>query len=306
MREEQRMTVKVPTTDGRRPSVLVFLTCLATVHCNAVLGIHEAGCFGECDEAGARAGAVADEELQPSDGVPAANASDAGGPTAPSDTGLPTSLEGMLPTTDAGSTGLVGIIASACADQVAGRPFCVVNQRVVCSEEGAPASVEACADAEHCLRGTGPYCASCSEADDGACGRPVCAPRQRRCQGRELQVCNADGSGFVLEQECADELSCDADAGCTVAECTPNQRRCRGEALEVCDSTGTFVVLEQCARGTTCSADQGCVGGVCAANERRCRGANLQQCNEAGTRFETIQRCGKASQCDEAAARCIE
>lgn len=308
------MSPKVPI-EAPRPGMLGFCIWLATAHCNAVLGIHEAGCVGECDDAGALAGDMSEEGLQPIDGVPAPNVSGSRGSAGSPNAGVPTSLDGMLPAPDPVPTdpappdpappGLVDIITSACADQVAGEPFCVVNHRVVCNDEGVPDSVSVCADAEHCLQGTGPDCALCTEAD-GACGTAACAPDQRRCQGRQLQVCNADRSGFVLEQECAHEVSCDPDAGCAAAECTPNQRRCRGETLEVCGATGTFILQEQCASGTTCSADQGCVGDACAADERRCQGANLQQCNEARTAFETIQRCGNANQCDEAAARCIE
>jgi hypothetical protein len=143
---------------------------------------------------------------------------------------------------------------------------------VICNDEGAPDIVRVCADADHCLRGTGPDCAICSESEGGACSPPACDPGE----------------------------------GCAAAECTPNQRRCRGETLEVCDATGAFVLQEQCPSRTTCSADQGCVASACAANERRCQGANLQQCNEARTRFETIQTCGRANQCDRAAGRCIE
>jgi hypothetical protein len=300
------MSAKSATTRAPRPSLLVMLSFLATAHCNAVLGIHEAACVGECDDADAESDEMSEEHGQPGEGVPASNTSEPYPADAVPNTGVPTSLEGVLPTSDPAPTGLVDIIASACADQAPGEPFCVVNHRVICNEEGAPDIVRVCADAEHCLRGTGPDCATCSEGGGGACSTPACAPDQRRCQGKQLQVCNADGTGFVLEQECANELSCDTGEGCAAAECTPNQRRCRGETLEVCDSTGTFVLLEQCPSRTTCSADQGCVGGACAANERRCQGDKLQQCNEARTRFETIQTCGNANQCDRAAGRCIE
>jgi hypothetical protein len=300
------MSAKLPTTETPRPSRLVLLSLLATVHCSAVLGIHEAACAGGCDDAGVRSGETSEEEVQQSSDVSDPNAPGPRGSEASSSSGLPASLEGAPPTSDLAPSGLIDIITSACADQAAGEPFCVVNHRVICNEAGAPDRVSVCADADHCLRGAGPDCANCSEAEGGACGMAGCAPDQRRCQGRQLQVCNADGTGFVLERECANEVSCDLDAGCTAAECTPNQRRCRGETLEVCDLTGTFVLQEQCPSGTTCNADQGCVGGACAANERRCQGANLQQCNGARTRFETIQACGKANLCDRAAARCIQ
>jgi hypothetical protein len=328
MHEERRMSMKLPTTAAPRPSMLVFWSLLATVHCNGILGIQEADCAGECHDAGARSGEVLEEkpepsdsapipnasgssemleeELPPSEGVPTPNPSGSSGTAASPDTGAPASLDGRVPTSDPAPTGLVDIITAACADQVTGEPFCVVNHRVICNEAGAPDSVSVCTDADHCLRGSGPDCAICSDADDGACGGPVCAANQRRCQDGQLQVCNADGSGFLLEQQCTNEASCDPDTGCAAPECTPDQRRCRGDTLEVCDSSGTFILQEQCASGTTCSEEQGCVGGACAANERRCQGANLQQCNEERTRFETIQSCGNANLCDAAAARCIE
>ncbi|HTV20855.1 MAG TPA: hypothetical protein VMG12_19355, partial [Polyangiaceae bacterium] len=42
---------------------------------------------------------------------------------------------------------------------------------------------------------------------------PACAPDQHRCQGANLQVCNADRTGFSLEEECNSAAQCDAEAG---------------------------------------------------------------------------------------------
>jgi hypothetical protein len=294
---------------------------LVTVGCNLVLGIDEAACSGACDAADAAAGAVSVKDVLPGGRLPSAGAADAGEPGGQLDTGMPASLDGVArkpldtpstndpdtpSTNDPAPAGLLDIIASACIGQAAGEPFCVVNQRVICNEEGRPDSVTVCADADDCLRGSGADCAACADAEAGGC-LPACAANERRCEGGQLQVCNADRTGFVLQQECGDAMSCDPVGGCRLAACAPEQRRCAGDTLEVCNATGTgFAVQERCPDETTCSPDQGCVRSSCRGGEWRCQGKNLQQCDETRARFEKVQNCGSASLCDAAAGRCIQ
>jgi hypothetical protein len=251
------MSAKLATTAAPRPSPLVFLSLLATVQCNTVLGIHEAACVGECDDAGARSGEMSEEEAPPSGGVPASNASGPEESDALPNTGVPASLEGVLPTSDPAPTGLVDIITSACADQAPGEPFCVVNHRVICNEEGTPDIVNVCADAEHCLRGTGPDCAICSEAEGGACNRPACAPNERRCRGEALEVCDSTGT-FVLQEQCPSRTTCDADQGCVGGACAANERRCQGDKLQQCNEARTrFETIQTCGRANRCDRAAG-------------------------------------------------
>jgi hypothetical protein len=251
------MSAKLATTDAPRPSLLVSLTLVATVHCNAVLGIHEADCVGECDDAGARSAEMSEEEAAPSEAVPASNASGPEESDASPDIGVPATLEGVLPTSDPAPTGLVDIITSACADQAPGEPFCVVNHRVICNEEGAPDIVNVCADAEHCLRGTGADCAICSEAEGGACSRPACAPDERRCRGEALEVCDSTGT-FVVQEQCPSGTTCNADQGCVGGACAGNERRCQGGKLQQCNEAGTgFETIQNCGGGNRCDGAAG-------------------------------------------------
>jgi hypothetical protein len=255
--EERPMSAKLATTEAPRPSLIVLLSLLATVRCNAVLGIHGADCVGECEDAGARWGELSEEEAPPSEAVPASNASGPKESEASANTDFPTSLEGVLPTSDPAATGLVDIITSACAEQAPGEPFCVVNHRVICNEEGSPDIVSVCADAEHCLRGTGPDCAICSEAEGGACSRPVCVPDERRCRGETLEVCDSTGT-FVLLEQCSGRTTCSADQGCVGDACAANERRCQGDKLQQCNEARTrFETIQTCGRANRCDGAAG-------------------------------------------------
>jgi hypothetical protein len=92
----------------------------------------------------------------------------------------------------------------------------------------------------------------------------VCSADQRRCQGAQLQVCNANRTGFVLDEQCASPALCDAEGGsCEPPACAPNQRRCQGATLQVCNANRTgFVTEQQCNNANQCDAEAGvCRGG---------------------------------------------
>lgn len=127
---------------------------------------------------------------------------------------------------------------------------------------------------------------------------PVCSAGTVSCDGARLQICNAQGSGVMLLDDCGSAARCDAAAtACSPAACEPGERRCQGAVLQVCNTDRTgFILEQQCASATLCSAD-GCAPALCAAEQRRCQGAQLELCNAERSGFEQEQLCASAALC---------
>ena len=103
---------------------------------------------------------------------------------------------------------------------------------------------------------------------DGVCTAVVCEPGGNTCDGINLMVCNAKGTGYELVEACttsdpnatatcegnACKVACnidfvDVDGVCTALQCEPGAKACNGTDLMVCNEKGTDYDL-----GETCSS----------------------------------------------------
>ncbi len=128
---------------------------------------------------------------------------------------------------------------------------------------------------------------------------PVCEPGMRFCQGSELWVCNAEGSGL-------DMTMCpgNCDEGECIEPCTPNTSRCLTvSTLEICTIQG-LAVTQEC--------ENGCADGAC-QDQSSCKpgevlcdkvGNKLIKCNSFGTDYFTVEVCDNT--CSEDTNECID
>lgn len=120
------------------------------------------------------------------------------------------------------------------------------------------------------------------KAGDDACA-PTCTPGTYRCAsttggaGDRLEVCNANGDGWTLEEACGAGL-CDA-AGSECNDCTAGQFSCSAGTLRDCDANGQWR-----------NAVNNCEGNSAV---RTCNGNTLVQ-----------TACGVGQTCDETANEC--
>lgn len=191
--------------------------------------------------------------------------------------------------------------------------------------------------------------AGCWQQDyclDGRCVPDVCTPplpsnpnSRRFCEGNVVMVCNAEGSGYRVVQDCSEvgegrlctPLASDPGADC---RCAPAVRRgCHEGSVWVFNSCGTptsRVVtcsgVEECLEGPegavcapriSCTRDGECGGGrfcnggtcvprVCTPGAQRCEGQQAQRCDARGSGWERLDDCGVGRTCAVSAglARC--
>lgn len=103
-----------------------------------------------------------------------------------------------------------------------------------------------------------PALEGCSNTELGSTsGADSCQAGQRRCNGSDVQMCDANGV-FVSTTTCAAAQSCDTTLGCI--DCSPGTSVCSSNNLEVhsCTETGQIGPLT-----STCSFGQTCQNGSC-------------------------------------------
>ena len=105
------------------------------------------------------------------------------------------------------------------------------------------------------------FCATGCDPSAGQCAAPVCAPSARRCaaNGKNVEVCAADGSGWTDVGACAQAC---AAGQCTTssAGCTGGDLRCNGPDAQQCFEVEPGVT--QWRTQATCL--NGCSSGACA------------------------------------------
>lgn len=97
--------------------------------------------------------------------------------------------------------------------------------------------------------------AACSASS----GSDICAPRTDRCEANRYERCNEEGTGWIVENDCAaEERLCVVGTGCS--ECFPDNRACDGQDVVRCRPDGSgFDVIATCDGAT----QQICNGGEC-------------------------------------------
>jgi hypothetical protein len=135
------------------------------------------------------------------------------------------------------------------------------------------------------------------DARAGVCRQPACAPNERRCQGSQLTLCNADRTGFAAVEQCTSAANCDPVSGCRTATCGINELRCAGSALQQCNADRTgFDLLADCGNPELCDAADGRCN-LCVPGARRCAGAaTVAVCAASGLTEDNIA-CGLLEAC---------
>lgn len=114
----------------------------------------------------------------------------------------------------------------------------------------------------------------------------VCDARERRCDGRNVKVCNADGTAETIEETCTSSQSC-SNGACEENSCIPNTKFCKNSEVWKCDSRGAGSSLsQQCAAGLFCREeddDASCSTQACSANQPLCDGSVATTCQIDGS-----------------------
>jgi len=141
------------------------------------------------------------------------------------------------------------------------------------------------------------------------CLAPSCAPGDFRCDGRTLEICNDEQTGWTAISTCPSASQCNASQGrCTDQPCNPSapDRQCSGGDLLSCASS-SWASINVCSTQALCSAepnDYGCTETRCLVGENtrpspfRCANGDLQRCNDDQTGFEFVETCLNALHCN--------
>ena len=172
----------------------------------------------------------------------------------------------------------------------------------------------ACAKSVPAPGGLGEPCVANGDCATGflcAAGRCVlpanlggCEPSRLRCNGADVEQCDANGLSWSLVMTCA--TGCSAGA-CKPQICTPGKTRCEGNASEQCTPAGDSWALVQICP-STCAADTGqCKAPICTPFSTRCDPAGnpglSQVCDSAGATWQNLP-CGASQVCD--GGRCLD
>lgn len=91
----------------------------------------------------------------------------------------------------------------------------------------------------------------------GACtASAACSAGTVRCNGTNIEICNASGTAWLYNQTCA--VAC--TSGVCTGPCTPSQKRCNGNVPETCNPAGSAWVAAQ-----SCMYE--CYQGECTQND---------------------------------------
>ncbi len=172
---------------------------------------------------------------------------------------------------------------------------------VACGGSETPGSIPAggtCTLNADCSSGLLCMQSKCSEL--GA--QQLCTPGTKRCNGGDVEECDAQGRGFEYEARCQGACS---NGACIAQACTPNTTRCQqdNKTVEACLPDGSgYSVVQTC--------DLACASGVCAtsgasicsAGDKRCNNDALEACTPSGSAWGFLQFC--VTGCDGSAKAC--
>ncbi|HEX2735111.1 MAG TPA: hypothetical protein VHM70_26075 [Polyangiaceae bacterium] len=189
-------------------------------------------------------------------------------------------------------------------------PVCTMGE-FKCSEQdgrtllGCPPSQDGWITVGNCA--TGALCQA--GIASGKCQDAACSPNTPICQGAELQVCNADGTGYDTIKTCNSAAECNVtQMGCI--NCTPGDKQCNGALVQECDDQMQWQTIDTCATAALCHAttdsppDAMCEASICPGTPYRCNGANLEACDANQTSWTAVATCDSPELCNAVDARC--
>jgi hypothetical protein len=109
---------------------------------------------------------------------------------------------------------------------------------------------------------------------DKVCFEPACAPEEVRCNGKDIEVCSDNRTGWDLVKSCPESQFC-VGGKCLDQLCVPDSAYCEGTVAYLCNGAGSETQLvKDC-------ADDGlvCLDGECTQCVAKCEGS---QCGDDG------------------------
>jgi hypothetical protein len=170
----------------------------------------------------------------------------------------------------------------------ANEPVCVGADMHFCDADGVSTRFESCGSERLCQQGL----------PAGAC--PACLIDAYHCEGRQLQRCKADGTGYMDAMLCDTPELCNATSGaCTASACLPGDKTCSGNELLQCKTDQS---------GYEHSAD--CMAGLCDMVGKQCDvcvpAAKICNASANGVRECTTNGQGYTdSACEATKSHCI-
>jgi hypothetical protein len=178
--------------------------------------------------------------------------------------------------------------------------YCLNGNSYLCGSDGTTNQLaDTCAVSEHCKAGF------------SSCQADVCTAGAPLCNGANVTVCAADGSGPAdAGTACPVDQICQAGT-CTPVVCAANAYRCNGN-VERCNSFGTaWATWTTCSTAQYCNdaalpSEPVCSADFCAADQPTCAGELLATCGPDGGSYTAPGTdCSLTSQlCNETA--CVD
>lgn len=134
-------------------------------------------------------------------------------------------------------------------------------------------------------------------------GKRICTPGVVQCNASldALEVCRAEGYGFVEQDKC--QYGCNVDAKACNSVCKPGTQQCVGDELQTCKADGSGWDSTTCANG--CSTEKVACFGTCTPGATRCNGDKLETCSAGGNGF-TEKPCGYGCNSRAPVAACYQ
>jgi len=154
-----------------------------------------------------------------------------------------------------------------------------------------------CLKAEHCAEGE--FC------KDGFCIETLCVAAGLKCEGTDVLVCAADGSGWAPSVTCTDQQYCNAGE-CKDCLCTPSAAYCDGDVMKECsDDCKSVVSEEDCAAKQEHCFKGNCLATVCEPGAKFCSDpATAATCLADGMDFSSLP-CDAGQYCEDSKGECV-
>ncbi len=163
-------------------------------------------------------------------------------------------------------------------------------------------------------------CAAGCDPTTVACHTQICDPKSpsatgsfMQCQGNEVMVCKADGTGWAPKEKC--QYGCDpTTAACIAGVCVPYQQRCLPDGtIQACKSDGSGWGTAQACNGncvdngqTGAKESANCLETSCTPNALRCDGLSLVQCAADGSAETVVTTCPHECSVVSSVAECVD
>jgi hypothetical protein len=151
------------------------------------------------------------------------------------------------------------------------------------------------------------------DAVSGSCKDEPCTPGTYQCSGVNLQVCNADSSGWRAVDMCETEGLCQATLGagattCAKPMCAAGATQCVDAEPQICNADRTAFKANgpACATPELCNAGSGtCTLPQCDPGQTQCMGAQPVICNPGRTGYvANAPPCASVALCNVASGTC--